>query len=158
MSKPPETLSWSSTKIRILTKRKSSILTSHVLQTRRISALCSRLWRTQFSSSTWGSSTWFKSCCAHLTHPTGQDLRAPPFCLPLLVTAPPQLAAPGPRRRPQGRVMDGLRCWSSANLVKAFVFRFLFLTFGYEILCKFWIWYFIEILKATVIYCVVALS
>lgn len=146
MSKLPETLSWSSTKIRILTKRKSSILTSHVLQTRRISALCSRLWRTQFSNSTWGSSTWFKSCRPHLIHPTGQDLRAPPFCLPLLVTSPTQPAAPGPR--------DGWWTVWDAGVQPTFskpLFLYFFSWLGYEILCKFWIWYFIEILKATVI-------
>jgi hypothetical protein len=48
MSKLPETLSWSFIKTRILTKRKSSIPTSHVLQIQRISVLCLLLSKTQF--------------------------------------------------------------------------------------------------------------
>lgn len=38
------------------------------------------------------------------------------------------------------------------SLDSQIVFIFLCLSFGSKILCKFWIWYFIEFLKATVIY------
>lgn len=149
MSKLPETLSWSFTKIRILTKRKSSILTSRVLQTRRISALCSLPWKTRFSSSTWGSSTWFESCCALLTHSRRQDLQAPHIFASACDVTEPVMQATGPGVGPYEIFECGTLFQSLDSQI---VFIFLFLSFGSKILCKFWIWYFIEFLKATVIY------